>query len=150
LDSSSCTYRYGKILVIKYSSHPPTKKFKRDLRELIRKYLIKPIKYTTLQLEGYILGESIITLVDNGAINHFIDEAFFLIRNFERVETKEFGITNSKRYQTRCKWMIRDLKLTIENYTIIIDFYVYAMGDFPHIILGFQWLYQLGDVTFNY
>jgi len=112
--------------------------------------LIKPTKYTTLKLEGHVLGTSIMTLVDNGGSNNFIDESFVLRENLERVETQESGVTNARGYQTICKWMIRDLILTIGNYTILDDFYVYPMGGSPHIVLRVQQLYQLGDATFNY
>lgn len=89
------------------------------------------------------MGKPIITLVVNRATDNFIDEALVLRRNLERVETKQFRVTNARGYQTKCKWMIRDLELTIGSYTIIIDFYVYPMGGFPLTILGVQWLYQL-------
>lgn len=112
--------------------------------------LIKPFKYRTLKLEGHIMGGPILTLVDSGATNNFINEAFVLNTNLETIETQEFGVTNARGYQTICKRMIRDLKLTIGNYTIIGDFYIYPMGRSPHIVLGVQWLYKLGDVTFNY
>lgn len=74
-----------------------------DDREVISIPLIKPPKYTTLYLEVHISEEPIITLVDNGATNNFIDGAFVLRRNLKRIETKEFRVINVRGYQTRCK-----------------------------------------------
>jgi len=135
---------YGKRLALRFIPHSPTKKIKIYLRELI-KPLIKPFKYPTLKLEGYLMGESILTLIDDGTINNFINEAFILGKNLESVENQEFRVTNARGYRTICKWMVRDLKLTIGNYTIIEDFYIYPKNFSSHIVLGFQWLYKLGD-----
>lgn len=110
---------------------------------------MEPIKYLTLQLEGHILGDPIISLVENRATNNFIDEIFIFRRDFKRVETKEFRFINARGYNTWCTWMIQYLEVTLRNYTTQDHLYVYPMGGFPHIILGFQWLYQLGDVSFN-
>lgn len=61
---------YGKRLATRDTPHPYIIIIKKDLRNLI-KSLIKPIKYSNLKLEGHLLGESIITLVDNGDKNEF-------------------------------------------------------------------------------
>lgn len=40
--------------------------------------------------------------------------------------------------------------LMIQDYMASDDFYIYPLDGIPHLILGVQWLYNLGDIHSNY
>jgi hypothetical protein len=49
----------------------------------------------------------------------------------------------------KCTHRIRGLDVKLGNYTLIDDFYVIDLEN-THVVLGFQWLYLLGDIHINY
>jgi hypothetical protein len=48
-----------------------------------------------------------------------------------------------------CTYRIRGLDVKLGNYTLTVEFYVVDLEK-KHVVLGFQWLYSLGDIHINY
>lgn len=46
--------------------------------------------------------------------------------------------------------MVENVKDKLGDYAVIINSCILPLGRLPHIVLGVQWLYTLGEVTSNY
>jgi hypothetical protein len=52
-------------------------------------------------------------------------------------------------YNMTCTRRIRELDVTLGNYTLTNYFYVVKLAD-TNVVLGVQWLYSLGEFKMNY
>ena len=87
-------------------------------------------------------------LVDGGATHKFIGAALVERRKLQAEMFYGFTViitgNNSMDYT---KW-IPKLQVTLGNHTIIDNFYVVNVDD-KNVVLRVQWLYYLGEHTFN-
>jgi len=45
---------------------------------------------------------------------------------------------------------VEKLGVKLQGYVVREDFYLYPLKGHPHIIIGLQWLFEVGDIHTNY
>jgi hypothetical protein len=88
-------------------------------------------------------------LVDGGATHNFIDTSLVARRGLRTEEFEGFHVAVANGYTMTCLDMIPDLKVKQGNYTLSDTFYLVDLSD-TDAVLGVQWLYSLGEISFNY
>lgn len=99
---------------------------------------------------GEVLGEKILILIDGDATHNFVNEMLFITN---KMKIKPFSYSNMVvRYGniTPCKKYVPKMKVSLKDYTIKDDFFIFPLGDSPQVFLGVQWLVSLGDYTTNH
>lgn len=91
-----------------------------------------------------------IVLINGGATHNFIDEGFVVKKKLKTNSFVGFNVAIGSGNVLPCKRVVPQLKVELDNYTAVNDFYVFPMGSVPHMVLGVQWLYSLGDYITNY
>lgn len=49
-----------------------------------------------------------------------------------------------------CDKVAKQLGIRVQDHVVGDDFYVFPMRGLPHIVLGVQWLFSLGEIYSNY
>lgn len=65
-------------------------------------------------------------------------------------EFEGFRVTNANGKHTLVDQIVEKFGMMIQDYVAREDFYVYPLDGIPHLILGVQWLYNLGNIHSNY
>lgn len=91
-----------------------------------------------------VIGEEIIIMIDNGATRSFIKKGF-VVKNFPTKDVEGIYVTNVNDYYTICNKIVR-LRIKMGDYILEDDFYIFPQDGLYNFMIGFQWMYPLGDV----
>lgn len=89
-------------------------------------------------------------LIDPRSCHNFIDVDYVEKKNMKTKGFEGFKISNSNGKLTLMDHIIERFGVRLHIYTMMENFYVYPLKGHPHIILGVQWLFNLGDIHTNY
>lgn len=95
-------------------------------------------------------NQEVIVLIDLGSMHNFIDEEFVRKKGLKTKEFEGFRMTNANGKLTLVDQIVEKFSVRLQDYVAREDFYVYPLDGIPHLILGVQWLYNLGDICLNY
>jgi len=107
-------------------------------------------KYLILNMVGQASEQDVMILIYLGAYHNFIDEGFMEKKNLKAKGFEGFKVSNANGKLTRMDHIVERFRVRLQRYTIRENLYVYPMNGHPHIILGLQWLFELGDIHKNY
>lgn len=85
------------------------------------------------------MDEKVLILIYGGATQNFINESFMTKKKLKDELYSGFIITIEKPNITPYNKLIKKLKVTIGDYKVTQEFYVFPMGNLPHVVLGAQW-----------
>jgi len=103
----------------------------------------------TLRLPGQINNKGVVVLVDGGSTHNFIDQALVGRLGLVMERDTPFKVVVANREQVSCAGRVRGLSITVQGYTITVDFFVLPVAACP-VVLGVQWHKTLGPVEIDY
>lgn len=103
----------------------------------------------TLKLCGSINGNSLLILVDGGSTNNFIPPSMVTRLQLQISKTPDFKVMVGSGEYLHCKGLCKAVHIIIQGITFIVDFFVLPVEGVA-LVLGVQWLQQLGPVLFDY
>lgn len=89
-------------------------------------------------------------LIDLGASHDFIDPRFVEKKNLKTKGFERFRVFNVNEKLTLVDHIVKRFGVRLQNCMVREDFYIYPLKGHPHIIIGVQWLFDLGDIHTNY
>ncbi|KAG6430816.1 hypothetical protein SASPL_108889 [Salvia splendens] len=113
-------------------------------------HVISPkIRPRTIRLKGRINDSAVSVLIDGGSTHNFIQPAVAEQLSLPLHEIKPFRVFVGNGESLRCSHACLHTPITMQGYTFEIDLFILQVKG-PDVILGVQWLQELGDVTKNY
>lgn len=106
-------------------------------------------KYLALKVVGQAGGQVVMVLIDPGASHNFIGEGF-AEKGLKTKGFEGFRVSNANGKLTLVDQIVERFGVRLQCYTVRENLYVYPLKGHPHIILGVQWLFKLGDIHTNY
>ncbi|GJX62231.1 ty3-gypsy retrotransposon protein [Tanacetum coccineum] len=103
----------------------------------------------SLQLWGKIGDTRVHILIDNGSTHNFIRPDVVESMRLSLQLTKVFKVYIGSRATLMCENVCPQVDLQLQGLDIKVDLYVLPMQG-PDVVLGIQWLQQLGKVTHDY
>lgn len=107
-------------------------------------------KCLTLKLIGQACGQDVMVMIDPGALHNFIDIHFAESKDLKTKGFEGFRVSNANGKLTLVDWVVERLGVKLQGCVVRENFYLYTLMGHPHIILGVQWLFELGDIHTNY
>ena len=95
-------------------------------------------------------GQDVMVLIDLGASHNFIDAGFVEKKNIKAKGFEGFKVSNANGELTLVDHIVERFGVRLQSCTVRENFYVFPLKGHPHIILGVQWLFDLGDIHTNY
>lgn len=92
------------------------------------------------------MGEKVLVLIDGGATHNFVNEKLATAKKMKIEPFSGSDVIVENGNITPCK-NVPKMKVSLKDYTIEDDFFIFPLGDSPHVVLGVQWLVSLGDYT---
>lgn len=91
----------------------------------------------------------VLVLIDEGDNHNFINERLSIIKNMKMEPFLDFDMIIKNGNIMPCKKYVPEMKVSLKYYTIKDDFFIFPLGDSPHVILRVQCLILFGDYTTN-
>lgn len=107
-------------------------------------------KYLTLKIVVQASGQDVMILIDPRASHNFIDAGFAKRKNLKTKGFEGFMVSNTNGKLTLVDHIVERFGVRLHSCKVREDFYIYPLKGHPHIILGMQWLFELGDIHTNY
>ncbi|KAL1546909.1 hypothetical protein AAHA92_23444 [Salvia divinorum] len=103
----------------------------------------------SIRLKGAINNASVSVLIDGGSTHNFIkpNVAEQLCLPLHTITPFRVFVGNGA--SLRCSYACLRTQITLQDHEFTIDFFILQVEG-PDVILGVQWLQELGDVTKNY
>jgi len=127
----------------------PTSYGKNAIGGMISSLCVVP-KYFRFKVKEMFVNQKVMMLIDLGATHNLIDEEFMHKKGLKTKEFEGFRFTNANEKLTLVDKILEKFDVRVQDYVAREDFYVYPLDDIPHLILGVQWLYKLGDIRSKY
>jgi len=122
----------------KYSSEPSHTTERDPLQCIPKGVTIATIsifpRYYTFRIRGTVQGKRIMTLVDGGATHNFIDVSLVNWGSIPVNDFEGFDVVVADGYNMMCTYRICVMELTLDNYTLIGEFYIMDLQD-THVVL---------------
>ncbi|XP_042037749.1 uncharacterized protein LOC121783641 [Salvia splendens] len=113
-------------------------------------HVISPkIKPRSIRLQGKINDASISVLIDGGSTHNFIQPSVAEKLSLCVHPISPFRVFVGNGESLRCSHACLRTPITMQGYSFEIDLFILQVNG-PDVILGVQWLQELGDVTKNY
>jgi len=93
-------------------------------------------QFLTIKVSRKVEGEKIVVLIDGGTTHNFIDESFVDNKRIKNEPFAGFNVATSKGDISPCTKLVKQFKVSLDNYEVIDDFYVFPKGGIPHVVLG--------------
>lgn len=129
--------------------HEETPKEEASLGSMISSLNGAP-KYFTLKVIGQAGGQEVMVLIDPDATHNCIDKNFVSKKGIKTKSFEGFRVSNANGKLTLVDQVVEKFGVRLHNYTARENFCVYPLDGHPHMILGVQWLFELGDIHTNY
>lgn len=107
-------------------------------------------KYLILKVVGQACRQDMMLLIEPKAYHNFIDEGFVEKKALCTKGFEGFKFFNINGKFTLVDHIMERFKITLQSYMVREHLYIYPLKVHPHIILGVQWLFELGDIHTNY
>lgn len=107
-------------------------------------------KFVALKLIGQACGQDIMVMINPRASHNFIDINFAERKDLKTKGFEGFRVSNANGKLKLVDRIMEKLGVKLQRYVVKEDFYLYPLKGHPHIILGVQWLFELGDIHTNY
>ncbi|XP_061373831.1 uncharacterized protein LOC133316132 [Gastrolobium bilobum] len=104
---------------------------------------------STLRVKGRIGNASVQILVDGGSTHNFIQDRLVKFLGLETVPTQKFQVLVGNGEKMNCLGMCPQVALEMQGHGFCPDLYVLPIQG-AKVVLGVQWLSELGDITLNY
>ncbi|XP_047965871.1 uncharacterized protein LOC125210353 [Salvia hispanica] len=113
-------------------------------------HVISPkIRPRSIRLKGLINDATVIVLIDGGSSHNFIKPTIAEKLSLPLHSIKPFRVFVGNGESLRCSYVCLGTPIILQGHKFTIDLFVLPVEG-PDIILGVQWLQDLGDVTKNY
>lgn len=106
-------------------------------------------KFITIKMQGKVGEDNVVVLIDGRATHNFIDAEFVGKKKLKSEIFSGFRVFNVNGQISLCDQVVKQVKISFGDYSVVDDFYVYS-GGIPHAVLGVQWLYSLGKIYTKY
>lgn len=107
-------------------------------------------KFLTLKLIGQACSQEIMVMIDPRASHSFIDINFVEKKDLRIKGFEHFQVSNANDKLTLVDQIMERLGVKLQGCVVRENFYLYPLMGHLHIILGVQWLFELGDIHTNY
>lgn len=98
---------------------------------------------TTIRTAAAIHRQKLIALIDSGSTHNFITDKVANRLNLKLTVTKPFHVRVADGHPIRCIGAYHQVLTTVDGVTFYIDYYALPLTG-QDIVLGMQWLHQLG------
>ena len=102
-----------------------------------------------IRLTGYIHESPISVLIDGGSTHNFIKPAVAEKLSLPLHSVTPFRVFVRNEESLRCKYTCLTTPISLQGHMFAIDLFILQVEG-PDIILGVEWLQDLGEVTKNY
>lgn len=103
----------------------------------------------TFRIMGQIGSENIHVLVDGGSTHNFVQDTVANSVGLTLDPITLFRVLVGSGQELQCTHVCHGVSLTIHNHTFLVDLFVLGLRG-TDLVLGAQWLKQLGPVLMNY
>lgn len=107
-------------------------------------------KYLTLKVVGKAGKQDVMMFIDLGASHNFIDDGVMEKKGLRTKDFEGFRVSNTNGKLTLVNHIVERLGVRLQSCVVCENFYLYPLKGHPHLILGVQWLFDLGDIHTNY
>ncbi|KAG6417345.1 hypothetical protein SASPL_119499 [Salvia splendens] len=107
------------------------------------------IKPRSIRLQGRVNGTEVSILIDGGSTHNFIQPAVAERLSLPVNAISPFRVFVGDNASLKCAFACLDTPINLQGHQFGIDLFVLQVKG-PDIILGVQWLQDLGDITKNY
>ncbi|KAG6420708.1 hypothetical protein SASPL_117245 [Salvia splendens] len=111
--------------------------------------LCPKIKPRSIRLRGRVNGTAVSILIDGGSTHNFIQPAVAEKLSLPVNAISPFRVFVGDDASLKCAFACLDTPINLQGHQFGIDLFVLQVKG-PDIILGVQWLQDLGDITKNY
>lgn len=106
--------------------------------------------FMTLKLVGQACSQAIMVMIDLGVSYNFMDINFTKRKELKVKGFEYFQVLNANGKLTLIDWMVENLGVRLQGCVVRENLYLYPLKGHPHIILGVQWLFKVGEIHTNY
>lgn len=118
--------------------------------DVSRIFVIGPkIKPRSIRLPGYIRDSLLSVLIDGGSTHNFVKPSVAEKLCLPLQVISPFRVFVGNGASMRCDYVSLHTPLTLQGHPFDIDLFL-SQVEGPDVVLGVQWLQDLGDVTKNY
>ncbi|KAG6430634.1 hypothetical protein SASPL_108706 [Salvia splendens] len=118
--------------------------------DVSRIHVISPsIRPRAIRLKGQINGYVVSVLIDGGSTHNFIKPVVAEKLSLPVHEISPFRVFVGNGGSLRCSFACLQTPISLQGTSFDIDLFILQVKG-PDVILGIQWLQELGDVTKNY
>ncbi|XP_019157662.1 PREDICTED: uncharacterized protein LOC109154292 [Ipomoea nil] len=103
----------------------------------------------SLRIEGVINSQPVHILIDGGSTHNFVQPAIAKKLNLFTTSIDPFRVYIGNGDYLRCQFRCPEVPLVLQEANFTIDLFVLPIQG-PDIVLGVQWLQQLGKITHDY
>ncbi|KAF7841378.1 Transposon Ty3-G Gag-Pol polyprotein [Senna tora] len=104
---------------------------------------------STLRVTGSYMGHQILVLIDNGSTHNFIKSDVANRLKLPLVDITPFRVQIGSGVFLLCSAKCSDVPLKLQDHEVIVDLLVLDIKG-SDVVLGVQWLIELGDVMTNH
>jgi hypothetical protein len=102
-----------------------------------------------LRMVGHIAKRGVSVLVDGGSTHNFVQAHVAQSLSLSQSPTVPLKVLVGSGEELICNKVCKGVEIAIQEHTFILDLFVLDMGG-TDIVLGAQWLKQLGPVLMDY
>lgn len=103
----------------------------------------------TLRVTGFFKKEALRILIDCGSSSNFIKASAVKRLHMKTVPVKEFRVVTGGGEKLVCDQKCEQVSLVVQDTKIVVDLYVLEVTGCD-IVLGIQWLAELGNIVANF
>lgn len=103
----------------------------------------------TMRVESWIKGKRVMVLIDNGSSHNFLNQEVAKKLNLKAERVQPFYVKVANGEKLGCTTIYNQVSIRMQGVTIITDLFALPLGGLD-VVLGIQWLEELGEVTTDY
>ena len=103
----------------------------------------------TMRVNGMIIGEGLIILLDSGSTHNFIDDALLPKLQLSMDVTQILEVKVANRDVIKTQEVCRDVEIQVQGYTFMVQLHVLPLEG-CEVVLGTYWLSTLGVINWDF
>lgn len=103
----------------------------------------------TMRIGSWIKGRRVVVLIDNGSSHNFINLRITRKLNIQSTKVDPFFVRVANGEKLHCDTLFKAVPIQVQGVTIRADLFAIPLGGID-IVLGIQWLEELGEVVTDY
>lgn len=107
-------------------------------------------KYLTLKIVGHARGQDVMVFIDPRVSHNFIHVGFVERKNMKAIGVEGFRVSNANGELMLVDHIVERFGIRLLSCTVREEFYIYPLKGHPHIILGVQCYFDLGDIVMSH